>query len=183
MFNFLFTKIIIFFSDVVLNHILNLTLRLFHIVQNFQNYLATRWQIDLPTPPHDPLPDFSTCPKLNELLQNIQTHILGSQTTLETYVSICQLFNQCLEESHRVPALKTSPDTIRSYFQFAWPSFTPLEKKAKSESSDDSDDSDPLIWGWVRKTNTANEILLNADLVRTLESAPEVSSFNFLIQS
>jgi hypothetical protein len=122
------------------------------------------------TSPHDRTyhynpPKFSDCVRLQNTLQDVQTHILGSSSTRLLYVVVCQMFYQQIQNPQDIS--KPSDEIVKDILESSWPTFVPLPEQFV-------DGHLGVIWGQTDKTTTP-EIQLNPDLIVALEKAPEVS--------
>jgi hypothetical protein len=117
-------------------------------------------------PPERPFkqpPDFQQSKRLQNILQQIQSHIAKSTSTREHYTSVCKRIDAMLLD--RSARARLSESDVKNHFNSNWPTFKPLHPSSMKSR-------DQIIWGWTDKS--ANEIRLNPDLVRELEAAPEV---------
>lgn len=143
------------------------------IILDFSGYLPT-----LPAhpclafdefPPERPFkqpPNFQQSKRLQNILQQIQSHIAKSTNTREHYASVCKRIDAMLLDRSARACL--SEGDVKNYFNSNWPTFKPLHPSSMKFK-------DQILWGWTDKsTNAPNEIHLNSDLIRELEAAPEV---------
>lgn len=112
-------------------------------------------------------PKFSDCVRLQGILQDVQSHILGSSSTRLLYVVVCQIFYQQIENPQDIS--KPSDDIVKGILESSWPTFVPVpERMARNGDLG-------VTWGQTDKMTTVSEIQLNPDLIVALENAPEVS--------
>jgi hypothetical protein len=111
-------------------------------------------------------PNFQQSKRLQNILQQIQSHIAKSTSTREHYASVCKRIDAMLLD--RSARARLSEGDVKNHFNSNWPAFTPLHPSSMKFK-------DQILWGWTDKsTDGPNEIHLNPDLVRELEAAPEV---------
>ena len=144
------------------------------VVQRY--FISPRLDSDRPKRPFHEPPDFDQCNRLQELLTQIQHHILESITTQQCYAAICKYIKHELQDG--TLSVNVSVDDIKAHFSSTWPTFVPMNPRFMRYK-------DELRWGRVGKGHDdGNEIELDPDLVRVVEAAPEVRfqppSFRFL---
>jgi hypothetical protein len=116
-------------------------------------------------------PKFSDCVRLQNTLQDVQRHILGSSSTRLLYVVVCQKFYQQMfyqQIQNPQDISKPSDEIVKAIIESSWPTCVPLPERLVNGRLG-------VIWGQTDKKTTASEIQVNPDLIVALEKAPKVS--------
>ena len=113
---------------------------------------------EAPERPFKQPPDFQQSKRLQNILQQIQSHVAKSTSTREHYASVCKRIDVMLPD--RSARARLSEGDVKNHFNSNWPAFTPLHPYSMKSK-------DEILWGWTdRSTDGPNEIHLHPDLVR-----------------